>query len=101
MTIKPLPRPVNYEGRATKKNLKGFVTKEVYYNQLNTKEGDFRKVIQLVVWSNGKKEVRFGYYVKDSDKDEKDWRWGSQTTFTLPLEKAKILIEKAKKEGIL
>ena len=68
---------------------------------MGTQEGDFRKLIQLIEWDDGGVDVRFGYYVKDTGKDEKAWQWGSQTTFSLPLKLARELIGKAEELGIL
>ena len=102
MAITPLPRGASYSSRTGRHPAReGRVLREVALNEIGTKEGDFRKLIQLIRWNDGQIYVRFGYYVKDSHQYEKDWHWGSQNTFLLPIQLAKELIHKAQREGIL
>lgn len=100
--ISKLPRKIHHKHRKTgKKFLFGKVTDEVFIDQKNTSQGDYRKMLQLIKRKNGKKEIRLGYYVKDSGKPEKDFHWGSQTTFQLGIDEFKKLLRKAEKRGIL
>ena len=103
MAITPLPRNVYNELRKDKKKkfLFGKVIKEVYVDQEGTSQGDYRKMLQLIKRTNGENEIRLGYYVKDIGKPEKDFHWGSQTTFQLGVRDFKKLLRMARKEGIL
>ena len=103
MAISKLPRKVYHEYRKNKgkKFLFGEVTDEVFIEQKGTRQGDYRKTLQLIKRTDGKKEIRLGYYVKDSNKPEKEYHWGSQTTFQLSIKDFKKLLKKAELEGIL
>jgi len=103
MTISKLPRNVYHEFRKNKgkKFLFGEVIDEVFIDQKSTRQGDYRKMLQLIKRTDGRKEIRLCYYVKDSGKPEKDYHWGSQTTFQLGIKDFKRLLKKAKRKRIL
>ena len=102
MAISQLPRKVyhKYRKQKGKKFLFGEVIDEVFIDQKSTRQGDYRKMLQLIKRTDGKKEIRLCYYVKDSDKPEKDYHWGSQTTFQVRVDDFKKLLNKAKTKGI-
>lgn len=103
MAISKLPRKIYHKYRKDKgkKFLFGEVIDEVFIDQKSTKQGDYRKMIQLIRKTNGTKEIRLCYYVKDGGKPEKEYHWGSQTTFQIGIEKFEKLLNKAKKKGII
>ena len=103
MAISKLPRKVfhKYRKKKGKKFLFGEVIDEVYLDQKSTRQGDYRKMLQLIVKPDGTKEIRLCYYVKDSGKPESEYHWGSQTTFQIGVEGFEKLLNKAKKKGIL
>lgn len=103
MTISKLPRKVYQKYRTRKgKFFFGTVIDEVYINQRSkTQQGDYKKMLQLIEKSDKSKEIRLCYYVKDSGRSEKDYRWGSQTTFQMDVKNFKKLLSKARRKGIL
>jgi len=104
MAISKLPRKVKIFGRTTKKKYEGKVVEEVFEDQ-PTEDGVFRKMIQLIIWEGDRKGkddfIRFGYYVKNKNQSDKNFMWGSQTSFLAPKKLVKKLIKKAEKKGIL
>jgi len=103
MAIKKLPRKVYQKFRTRKgRFFFGTIIKEVSINQRSKTQGDYKKMLQLIKKARGGAEViRLGYYVKDKGKPEKDYHWGSQTTFQLDVKNFKKLLSKAKQKGIL
>jgi len=103
MGISKLPRKVYHEFRKKKgENFYfGEVIDEVFIDQKVTMQGDYRKMLQLIRKKDGTKEIRLGYYVKDTGKPAKEYHWGSQTTFQMPIEEFEKLLLKAKKKRIL
>lgn len=80
----------------------GEIVKEVAVEELNTRrqKADYKKVLQLIKGTDGKYLVRLGYYLRDSNSNA-PYRWGSQTTFQLPLPLFQKLLVKAQKDGII
>ena len=103
MAISKLPRKVYHGYRKNKKEkiLIGEVIDEVFIDQKSTRQGDYRKMLQLIKRTDGGNEIRLGYYVKDTDKPEKEYHWGSQTTFQIRVKDFNKLLKKAKQKGIL
>lgn len=103
MTILKLPRKVYQKHRTRKeKFFFGTVIDEVYINQRSkAQRADYKKMLQLIEKADKSREIRLCYYVKDSGRSEKDYRWGSQTTFQIDVKNFKKLLSKAKQKGIL
>lgn len=58
-------------------------------------------VLQEIIFEDGKKELRLGYYIIGKKPRSRDkWVWGQYCPF-FPKQDLIKLIEKAKKEGIL
>jgi len=76
------------------------VEQEVFSKPISHPGGDYLMVIQKITVSGKKKSyIRFGYYRKESN--EKNWRWGSQTSFETDKRTTETLIRKAMKQGFL
>lgn len=101
MSIRPCPKAVTYTERDGRTVSKGEVSKEVMLDD-EYPWGDFKKVLQELRF-NGRKGVfiRFGYYVKDHNAPDSEYRWAGQTSAIIQKNKFLRLIEKAKREGIL
>jgi hypothetical protein len=99
MAITKLPRRVSIKLR-NGKTKKGYVVKEVAEVEEGS-SGIFKNLVQLIRWDNGKKEIRFAYYVKDKGKSDKHYQWASQTSLITSKKIICRLIRKAKNKGIL
>ena len=104
MAITKLPRKVRYELRQNKGNhfFLGEVIQEVSVDEINTiQNGDYRHVMQLIQREDDTYDIRMGYYVKNNDASDSEYRWGSQTTFHAPVEIFMKLLDKAKQEKLI
>ena len=104
MGISELPRKVIHRNRKNDNETFyiGDVIKEVVSDQLDTVQGDYRNVLQLIKRKDdGGYDIRLGYYVKDSGKPESEYHWGSQTTFQADMEIFNDLLKKAQENKIL
>lgn len=98
MSIKPIPRKVKYTERKDGIKTNATIVKEV--SEVEPYPwGDFYRVIQLIRKEGEPEDIfRFGYYVKDHGAEDKDYRWGSQTTFMCKRSTLDKLLSKAKSE---
>jgi len=96
--IKDPPKTVHFkfpEGH----RMKATVIKEVRKKRKSPVSGEYCFVIQLIEHPNGENRIRFGYYRRK--EGAKKFRWGSQTTYHVPVGFTRELIKMAEKEGIL
>lgn len=95
LTIKNSGSLVDINGKRKKFRIGKYVT----LRQSDCPEKIF--VLQEILFEDGKKELRIGYYIIGKKPRVKGrWVWGQYCPF-FPKQDLKKLIEKAKKKGIL
>jgi hypothetical protein len=88
MPINPCPKTFDFgdEGRGT-------VRKEELVEHLEREDKDYHKLAQLLEWEHGEWSIRLGYYLKPHGTEDKEWRWGAQTTFVINIDSIDNLIK--------
>jgi len=95
LKIKDSGSLVDIDGKRKKFKIGKYVT----LRQSNYPEKIF--VLQEILFEDGKKELRIGYYIIGKKPRSKGkWVWGQYCPF-FPKQDLKKLIEKARKKGIL
>ena len=76
--VRPVPKSIRYTYPNGHKRRGTFVDR--VEGRSSGKGGHYLMVIEKILWQDQREPtVRFGYYRRE--RDEKKWRWGSQTTF--------------------
>ncbi len=63
-------------------------------------ERDFYRVMDRIIFDDGREVIRLGYYTKRHEEPEDVWRWGSQTTFSATVEDLEELLKRGREEGV-
>jgi hypothetical protein len=97
--VKPAPKKMYFK-YPNGKVLRGTVVDEVFA-PMSVPGGDYLFVIQKIISPDRPRKtgIRFGYYRKE--KNEKVWRWGSQTTFHTDKGTTEKILRKAVARGLL
>jgi hypothetical protein len=90
MGISHLPRKVEWTERDRNHKFEGKVKCEVDVDEI-FEWGDYKKLIQLIESKDGKRLIRFAYYVKDHGAPDKEYKFASQTTLVIHPENARKL----------
>ena len=91
--IHPIPKEICYKyPKASKKagQQKGKIVARAWIDEpLDT--GTYRRILDLIIWSDGKPEVRFCYYYQKIGGNETDWMFGRSAANLKPSTLRKLL----------
>jgi hypothetical protein len=93
MPIRPCPKPFNFKYPEDAEKRGGIVREEELVELHEGEKRDYYKVAQLLEWKDGRWSFRLGYYKKPHGTEDKEWRWGAQTTFVINIDSKDNLIK--------
>jgi hypothetical protein len=97
--VRPVPKSIGYIYPNGHKRRRTIIDRVKLRS--SGKGGHYLMVIEKILWRDQREPttVRFGYYRRE--RDEKKWRWGSQTTFHLEKSKTERILRLAIAKGFL